>query len=299
MMRRWMRCQRERRSSGRRSTFIRGVLPALSPRVGFTLIELLVVIAIIAILAAILFPVFSQAREKARQSTCNSNSRNIGMAAAQYVQDYDEQFMELYRRHENGTAAYWPAGFYPWEGGPCAGNGDTNCHGWWTAPQVFRTDPNFGTPQGVTPNWGYLLASVYSRNNQIFACPSGFRTWWRPSNRDNNAGYVYSNWVADGGVFLGPAIKLPQIRRPAELIVFWDTGKSNWAIEMQGWNQWAGCTPQPVTNPNGTCPKCYGDWTAQHMEGRNFTFADGHVKWYRDSQTYNRTVPYMWHWQCQ
>ena len=51
------------------------------------------VIAIIAILAAILFPVFSQAREKARQAACLSNCRQIGLAAVQYVQDYDEQFL--------------------------------------------------------------------------------------------------------------------------------------------------------------------------------------------------------------
>lgn len=57
---------------------------------GFTLIELLVVIAIIAILAAILFPVFSQAREKARQATCLSNLKNIGQAALMYLQDWDE-----------------------------------------------------------------------------------------------------------------------------------------------------------------------------------------------------------------
>ncbi len=61
-------------------------------RRAFTLIELLVVIAIIAILAAILFPVFSQVRKKARQSQCLSNCRNIGLAYIQYVQDYDEQF---------------------------------------------------------------------------------------------------------------------------------------------------------------------------------------------------------------
>ncbi|MBB6051499.1 DUF1559 domain-containing protein [Armatimonas rosea] len=63
-----------------------------SSRLGFTLIELLVVIAIIAILAAILFPVFAQAREKARQTSCLSNCKQIGTAQMMYVQDYDEVY---------------------------------------------------------------------------------------------------------------------------------------------------------------------------------------------------------------
>jgi prepilin-type N-terminal cleavage/methylation domain-containing protein len=60
---------------------------------GFTLIELLVVIAIIAILAAILFPVFGRARENARRSSCQSNLKQIGLGAMQYTQDYDEQYL--------------------------------------------------------------------------------------------------------------------------------------------------------------------------------------------------------------
>src|SRR5882724_2176899 len=60
------------------------------PRSAFTLIELLVVIAIIAILAAILFPVFAQARESARQITCASNMRQLGLAMRMYVTDHDE-----------------------------------------------------------------------------------------------------------------------------------------------------------------------------------------------------------------
>src|SRR5580658_1916507 len=63
-------------------------------RRGFTLIELLVVIAIIAILAAILFPVFSQAREKARAITCLSNCRQIGLGLMMYIEDYDEKYPE-------------------------------------------------------------------------------------------------------------------------------------------------------------------------------------------------------------
>ena len=63
----------------------------MTQRRGFTLIELLVVIAIIAILAAILFPVFARAREKARQSSCLSNVKQIGLATLAYVQDYDER----------------------------------------------------------------------------------------------------------------------------------------------------------------------------------------------------------------
>jgi prepilin-type N-terminal cleavage/methylation domain-containing protein/prepilin-type processing-associated H-X9-DG protein len=73
-------------------------------RRGFTLIELLVVIAIIAILAAILFPVFAKAREKARQSSCLSNFKQVAIACLSYAQDYDEKMVQL---GHNPPLTYW------------------------------------------------------------------------------------------------------------------------------------------------------------------------------------------------
>jgi prepilin-type N-terminal cleavage/methylation domain-containing protein len=81
-------------------------------RQGFTLIELLVVIAIIAILAAILFPVFAQAREKARQSVCSSNLKQLGNAQQMYLQDYDEQFF-VRPRDPSIPNRYWQEDWWP------------------------------------------------------------------------------------------------------------------------------------------------------------------------------------------
>ena len=79
---------------------------------GFTLIELLVVIAIIAILAALLFPVFAQAREKARQASCASNLKQIGLAAALYSQDYDEHYPLGHAPEDNPLTVFDGGGDY-------------------------------------------------------------------------------------------------------------------------------------------------------------------------------------------
>ena len=79
----------------------------LRQRRGFTLIELLVVIAIIAILAAILFPVFAKARERARSTACSNNMKQCGTAALTYTQDYDEVYPFNYHYTNGAVPLYW------------------------------------------------------------------------------------------------------------------------------------------------------------------------------------------------
>ena len=83
-------------------------------RKAFTLIELLVVIAIIAILAAILFPVFARARENARRSSCMSNSKQIGLGWMQYAQDYDERVVPATINGCTAAAFSWPVLIHPY-----------------------------------------------------------------------------------------------------------------------------------------------------------------------------------------
>src|SRR5438132_10494453 len=108
-------------------------------RRGFTLIELLVVIAIIAILAAILFPVFAQAREKARQTSCTSNLKQIGLAFKMYIQDYDER---------------WP-----------------KCDPYPNGPNTPGTTGSHGTDFGWD-GWISNALIPYTKNQGIYICPS-------------------------------------------------------------------------------------------------------------------------------
>ncbi|MCW3100285.1 MAG: LmbE family protein [Chthonomonadaceae bacterium] len=133
----------------------------------FTLIELLVVIAIIAILAAILFPVFARAREQARKTACLSNMRQLGLAFQVYTQDYDEAL-------PNST-----------DGFPGAGT-----KGAWNFYTVFPTNTS---PASYDVTQGGLYA--YVKNKQIYICPS-----------DSQGRQSGNSYAANSCVFQGSAI---------------------------------------------------------------------------------------------
>ncbi|MCS7311066.1 MAG: DUF1559 domain-containing protein, partial [Armatimonadetes bacterium] len=118
-------------------------------RRAFTLIELLVVIAIIAILAAILFPVFALAREKARQSTCISNFKQILLGALMYTQDFDEKFHRLLVW--NPTCFTNPSA--------CSSGCPARC---------WNNNPN-GPDQTIGPE---DMLNPYIKNTGVWACPS-------------------------------------------------------------------------------------------------------------------------------
>jgi prepilin-type N-terminal cleavage/methylation domain-containing protein/prepilin-type processing-associated H-X9-DG protein len=143
---------------------------------GFTLIERLVVIAIIAILAAILFPVFSQAREKARQASCMSNVRQIGVAALQYAQDYDEQLVGTELGEE--PEYFWGEMLEPYT----KNRAILQCPSSAEKFQVSPPEPGF--PQGIGCEWSYHYAIndvKDARDNRIGAAFAPLASLTRPA----------------------------------------------------------------------------------------------------------------------
>ncbi len=209
-------------------------------RRGFTLIELLVVIAIIAILAAILFPVFAQAREKARQTSCLSNLKQNALAMLMYAQDYDEAFPLAY---------YYDTGF----------------------SQEWAWDAHVDYLTGVAEAG---LIGPYTRNQQLNQCPS-FRavSWGRPYT-----GYAYNTSYIGGGQFEGPgytirpAARLGEVQSPSETVLladsaYWDTLLVN---GIAGNNYLR--SPQDPYNYVG--PNVH----FRHNGTANVAYCDGHAK---------------------
>lgn len=158
-----------------------------SLRSGFTLIELLVVIAIIALLAAILFPVFGRARENARRSTCQSNLRQVGLATQQYIADNDG----LYVNWKVGNGAYWeywPEALYPYL----------------KNKQIFVC-PDWPTGGAAKYRWDH---SYLGDEGVIFQTSDPGPGYQMNGNLDATAAY--------------PAIRESKIGNPADVFLAWD-----------------------------------------------------------------------------
>ncbi len=161
-------------------------------RRGFTLIELLVVIAIIAILAAILFPVFSRARENARRASCMSNVRQLGLGFMQYTQDYDERYPKFVSASAGDVEERWPAG------------------------DVFFS------------NW-ILRVYPYVKNYQVFNCPSDDAVVWR--GRGSNASAVVSYGANQTMLNVTEPLSIAAVVKPAETLLLADSeGSSRYGI---------------------------------------------------------------------
>ena len=211
---------------------------------GFTLIELLVVIAIIAILAAILFPVFAKVREKARQTSCSSNEKQWSLAIIQYVQDNDES--------------------YPLVGYECAMKSDSY---WWNSVRPYIKDyasrvcPSDTTNQ-VADSDGKKMSYLFNDNNvnETGACDPTIAKW--QSMYTQTASPAENILLAEGGMAFGnfktgnPPHGTPEIAQDFGMDITGVFDQCTWTCD------WYEVPKGPF-----------------HGEGVNIAFADGHVKY--------------------
>jgi prepilin-type N-terminal cleavage/methylation domain-containing protein/prepilin-type processing-associated H-X9-DG protein len=216
---------------------------------GFTLIELLVVIAIIAILAALLFPVFAQAREQARRVSCLSNVRQTGLAFSMYVQDYDENtpgvwsdtsqrpvasmdFWQLLQPYVNTVNLFF-----------CADYSKTGC----AAAEGFAAYTPGGRCIGYGSNWGPMQS---------------FKT-------NATEGGIYGSFGNTETIFYATGVPLASIVSPANCYAFGDSADQPWYTICMGTilSSYSNDGPTITTN------------SAMRHGGRfNFAFTDGHAK---------------------
>lgn len=227
-------------------------------RKAFTLIELLVVIAIIAILAAILFPVFAQAKAKAHQAVCISNLRQIGSALLMYVDENDG-----YLPDRRDLKTVLPGGYKPWTTWP-------------------TSDPRSA--------WAAITLKPHIKNDDIWICPSSRALFSKavqvaqPINGTTQAPFTtYWMWRFDRPDF------------PIPLDNFWGKSEQQCVDDLRSANNPQAGVPEgvadveiavdpyfPKTIP--TTPPEYRGKSA-HFGGRNRLFLDWHVKYLRDVRT--------------
>ena len=225
-----------------------------SRKTGFTLIELLVVIAIIAILAAILFPVFAQAREKARQTACLSNVKQISLAMMMYAQDYDETFCPG-RYYDGVTAWAWDHYIEPY-----AQSAGSTYYG--TGKQPYLECPTDTTPRTTTV--------------------AGKRSYAIPMSAFATADLAWKTETYSGAYYITEGRPLSAFPAPASTILVTEAPLNN--------NRIGNNTGFRVGSPNGQLPPAGANPPVtgakpNHSGGWNYGFADGHAKWVRPEQS--------------
>jgi len=213
-------------------------------------------------LAAILFPVFARAREKARTASCQSNLKQIGLAIKMYTNDWDERL----------------------PGWGCR-----------VAQPLSDYDPN---AEPVWPDMHpFLRIFPYVKNRELFICPS--RPDWRPGQcaggRRRAGGYGYPVHLGTYGG-RGGGVPLSEITRPAEIIVGGDIIANAylnppWCCAAQQYWRWSN-----LGHPNN---RDIGQPVPRHSDGANILFVDGHVKWERPDMVTSPTENWTWdmHWR--
>jgi prepilin-type N-terminal cleavage/methylation domain-containing protein/prepilin-type processing-associated H-X9-DG protein len=218
-----------------------------SRKMGFTLIEILVVIAIIAILAAILFPVFARARENARRASCQSNLKQLSLGLIQYTQDYDERYPYGY----DAGQRLWGEQIFPYV----------------KSTQVFvcPSDPKtyaVPTASQLVPGYSYGLNMVYNDPShwifgQYLAVPAQIPI--TTAAVEDSSGTV---WTGDVATLAASA---PLIRG-----YYYLSGVNNSTLVLNDSN--CGSTPCLWSTTQTT------GWYARHLDTVNVAFLDGHVK---------------------